>query len=73
MTDNAHARQSNVAPPSKLHRVNGHEAIIAVLQASAKVRDGRWIRGAPSHVLADLLTELASRGYYLGVEDRDAP
>jgi hypothetical protein len=38
----------------------------AVLAASRRVRDGRWIRGAAAtHVLADLMLELERDGWFL--------
>jgi hypothetical protein len=40
-------------------------AMAAVLAASARVHDGRWIKGAPTHVLADLLNELRAEGWEL--------
>lgn len=51
-------------------------AMRAALRASTRVRDGRWIRGAPSHVLADFLAELHRNGWELYRErppgDREA-
>lgn len=44
---------------------SNHDAMIALLRASLKVRDGRWIRGAPTHVLAEFLTELEKAGWVL--------
>lgn len=41
------------------------DPMLALLRASARVRDGRWIKGAPTHVLADLLNELESAGWRL--------
>lgn len=35
----------------------------AVLQASLKVRNGRWVRGAPTHVFAEFLTALDELGW----------
>lgn len=57
--------------PAKLHRVNGSDALVALLQASVDVRDGRW-QGAPSHVFSELLSALERRGFFLGVVDREA-
>ena len=49
---------------------NPRAAIIAALKASTKVRDGLWIRGASSHVLADFLNVLEADGWQLRrVED----
>lgn len=58
-------------PPSKLHRINGYDANVALLGAMFKVREAQWFRGAPTHIAAELLTELERRGFYLGVADRD--
>lgn len=58
-------------PPMKLHRVNGYDATTAMLGAMFAVRNGAWVNGAPTHVLAEFLTALADRGFYLGVEDRE--
>lgn len=37
----------------------------AALVAMSRVRDGMWIRGAPTHVLAEFLTELEKDGWVL--------
>jgi hypothetical protein len=37
----------------------------AALKVAGRVRDGRWIRGAPTHVLAEFLTELEKDGWQL--------
>ncbi len=42
-----------------------HGAMVAVLRASMRVRDGRWVKGAPTHVLAELLNELRAAGWEL--------
>jgi hypothetical protein len=60
------------APPERLHRVNGHAAVLAMMYCASKVRDGEWVQGAPSHVFTEFMTELAERGFYLGTGDHDA-
>lgn len=42
-------------------------AMLAVLRAGNRVRGGHmhWLRGAPTHVLAELLTELQNDGWTL--------
>ena len=42
-----------------------HKGVIALCKASLRVRNGRWINGAPSHVFAELLTELEKNGWEL--------
>lgn len=59
-------------PPSKLHRVNGHAAAVVLIQSMLRVRGGEWVKGAPSHIAAELLGELEERGFYLGVPSFDA-
>jgi len=44
--------------------------ITVALQAFATTRNGRWINGAPSHVLAEFLSELEVRGWRLTPADR---
>lgn len=39
--------------------------MIALLRAASVVRGGRWIHGAPTHILAELLNELKSDGWVL--------
>lgn len=41
------------------------EQMLVLLRASFKVRDGSWICGAPTHVLAELLAELERDGWRL--------
>lgn len=41
------------------------EQMMVLLRASFKVRDGSWICGAPTHVLAEVLTELERDGWRL--------
>lgn len=41
------------------------EPILALLRAFPKVREGRWLQGAPSHVLAELLHQLEEDGWEL--------
>lgn len=55
-------------PPLTLQRLDSQDAMIAVLRAGNKVRGGfhNWLRGAPTHVLAELMNELRDNGYYLG-------
>lgn len=48
---------------------HGADPMVALLRASASVRDGRWIKGAPSHVLAELLTELEADGWRLSRDE----
>lgn len=39
---------------------------LALMVAAARVRDGEpWMKGAPSHLLAELLAELDRDGYVL--------
>lgn len=40
-------------------------AVMAMLLASGRVRGGSWLNGAPSHVLAEFLTELERVGWQL--------
>jgi hypothetical protein len=35
------------------------------MRAAAKVRDGRWFTGAPSHVLGELVAQLNEDGFEL--------
>jgi hypothetical protein len=39
--------------------------INAILRAGSKVRDGQWVNGAPSHVFAELLSQLEADGWEL--------
>ena len=39
--------------------------MVAMLRAMSEVRDGHWIRGAPTHVLAEFLTTLRRNGWLL--------
>lgn len=41
------------------------DPMFAMLRASAKVRDGHWIEGARTHVLAEFLTALEADGWSL--------
>jgi hypothetical protein len=43
------------------------DPMIALLRAGSDVRGGfpRWLKGAPTHVLAELLTALEARGWRL--------
>lgn len=41
------------------------DPIDALLASAARVRNGDWVRGAPSHVLAELLTDLEAHGWRL--------
>lgn len=50
---------------SRTREYEPHKAMVAALVASAKVRAGFWIRGAPSHVLAEFLTVLQQDGWEL--------
>jgi hypothetical protein len=43
----------------------GGDQMVAIMLAARRVRGGRWMNGAPSHVLADLLNELQSMGWTL--------
>ena len=65
-----------VDPPNWLNRDVGpaptpepsekrDEPMMAMLRASRKVRDGRWLKGAPTHVLAEFLTALENDGWRL--------
>lgn len=40
-------------------------AMIALLASANRVRGGAWMRGAPTHVLAELLTDLEEHGWRL--------
>lgn len=45
--------------------VKAPEQMRALLDASREVREGRWIKGAATHVLADLLKALEKNGWGL--------
>lgn len=47
-------------------------AMTAVLRAYGRVRDGQWVRGAVTHVFAELLGELRTAGWELTAVERDA-
>lgn len=57
------------AAPSTLHRINGFDASLAMIAAMLRVRGGRWVQGAPTHLAQELLAELGRRGFFIGVED----
>lgn len=38
---------------------------LALMAAAGNVREGRWFEGAPSHVMAELQTQLAAEGYQI--------
>jgi hypothetical protein len=40
-------------------------AMLAVLRAYPRVRGGRWVKGAVTHVFAELLNELSADGWHL--------
>jgi hypothetical protein len=42
-----------------------NKGVLALCKASLRVRNGRWINGAPSHIFAELLTELEKDGWVL--------
>jgi hypothetical protein len=42
-----------------------NKAVIALLKASIRVRNGQWIEGAPSHIFPEFLTELEKDGWEL--------
>jgi hypothetical protein len=44
----------------------------AAMKAARDVRGGRWLRGAPSHVLAEFLGELERAGWKLSGEEEVA-
>lgn len=48
-----------------------HEETLALMRAALNVRDGRWINGAPSHVMAELATALNEQGFRIAREVRD--
>jgi hypothetical protein len=50
-------------------KVKAMKRMLALLSASRKVREGQWIRGAPTHVLADLMGELEKSGWTLVNEE----
>ncbi len=44
---------------------DGRAAMRAALRAMSRVRDGFWVKGAPTHVLAEFLDELRADGWEL--------
>jgi hypothetical protein len=42
-----------------------HKETLAMMRAAAKVRDGRWVNGAPSHVFAEFAKQLNEDGWEL--------
>ena len=42
-----------------------HNGVIALCKASSRVKNGRWVDGAPSHLFAELRTELEKDGWVL--------
>lgn len=54
-------------PPDSLEgeRLEPHVETLAYMQAAARVRDGRWVAGAPSHIFAEFARALNESGYRL--------
>lgn len=52
-------------------KVKAMKRMQALLKASSRVRDGHmsWLRGAPTHVLAELMAELEKEGWTLVNEE----
>lgn len=48
-----------------MKRTIDYKAVIALLKAANRVRNGQWIKGAPSHIFPELLTELEKDGWRL--------
>lgn len=61
---------SHSTPISEPQRAAHQREIVAALRAMAKVRDGMWVKGAPSHVLAEFLTQLEEDGWRLCPSDQ---
>lgn len=51
---------------------DGQRAVLALCMAALKVRDGMWIKGAPTHLFAELLIELEGIGWSV-VEESAEP
>lgn len=60
-----------VAFPHVHDEYDPQEAMLAVLRAGSRVRGGypHWLKGAPTHVLAELLNELGEEGYEIRPRD----
>lgn len=52
-------------PVERVQPVGADGAMIVMLQAMTDVRDGMWVKGAPTHVLAEFLTAIEKRGWQL--------
>jgi hypothetical protein len=56
-------------PPNTLHRVNALDAVSALMAAMRRVNGLR----SDSHAAGDLLGELSTSGFYLGVAHQETP